>query len=141
MKALRQHKILIFLLIFSFVGHITLIHSYVEDLVLCVSYDGEVKLEQVNGADECSPELQLTTAGSVTGEFFSTNDCEDIPLESFCTNDEQTLPKNSFSVVKFSLPEISIKIADFERKTFRITQKQTVINTSLDNFTSVLLLI
>ena len=86
MKITQRNKIINLVLILSILSHITYLHNYLDDYILCYGNDGHITIEKLSDCNECS-NLDLIS----TNIYFDYDDCTDFPILNSCFEDTEFL--------------------------------------------------
>ncbi len=141
MKIFRNNITISAVLIITLLSHVTVIHTFVKDLVLCINDNGNVKIEKINDCESCAPFLTDVFGVENGGQNLSDISCEDIPLEKFCFEENQLITKTDIFLWKLSVSSILPQLNNSDPDTYLIPLNTTIKNFTLSNYTSVLLLI
>ncbi len=142
MKKFRNNITVNAIIIFSILSHVTLIHTFAKDLVVCLNEEnGNVKIEKINDCEECKIPLEVLYNSSLVEKSISDIDCEDIPLDEFCFEENQLMPKIDILFWKLLVKTIMPDVTEYDTLKYFIADKTFNFNLTLENYTSVLLLI
>ncbi len=141
MKIFRNKIPINVIIIISILSHVTLLHTFAKDLVVCLNDNGNVKIEKINDCEECTTSLEVLLNSGFNKKSISDIDCEDIPLDEFCFEENQLLPKADVLFWKLFVTAIVPNINEYTAVNYIVISGESSYNFILQNYTSVSLLI
>ena len=133
-------KFINILIVISLLSHLTILHNFLEDYVICYGSDGHIAVENVNDCVEC-PSIDFSTLDYSAIEGVKNSECEDISLDQHCFAENQFITKNNVDLPNFI---IAIKTV-LSRQENQVNRYHSLnnnnINRILDSYTTISLLI
>ncbi|MFA8342811.1 MAG: hypothetical protein ACEPO8_07530 [Rhodothermaceae bacterium] len=120
---------------FILFSHITLIHNFEQNYIICSEDNGRVHIEEI-GNSHCH------NATDLFSNLISNKDCEDENIDENCFEENQLLTKNNIISklikVKNNISGILPAVDNKTKNSFDIIPQ---VNNTLENYSTVLLLI
>lgn len=135
------YKIINTVLIIVFLSHLTFLHDYLGNYVICYGADGHEAIERINECDDCmSSNFQVPEI--LQGiETVAQSDCEDIALEENCISESQFIPKKKITVSTSIVKVATIKLTPCRNTEINPITNRIFENITIENYTTVSLLI
>ncbi|MBT8378864.1 MAG: hypothetical protein KJN64_06525 [Ignavibacteria bacterium] len=136
-----EFKFINVVIVISLLSHLTILHNFLEDYVICYGTDGHIAVENVNDCDEC-PSIDLSTLDYFANEEVKKPECEDISIDQHCFEGNQFIINNNIDLPStiLVLNAVFSKSKD-EIKFYYSPNTNNNKNQILDSYTTVSLLI
>ncbi|MFH1528977.1 MAG: hypothetical protein ABIJ40_11380 [Bacteroidota bacterium] len=145
MNIVVRNKVINVFLLFSMLSHVTFLHNYFDNYILCYGADGRIAIENANDFSECEgvkifdKEVRPNNTGATTVD---NTDCEDVSLDENCFEENQFLSKNKIVIPDYILKTNQLVLpSENEVNSFHQIDFNLTDNTILENYTTVSLLI
>ena len=142
MNSIQSKKILSLFLIVSMLSHVTFLHNYLDDYVLCYGNDGHTAIEKLNDCDEY---LNLEVRNSTefnNNVHFNNDDCTDFPIFDSCFEDNEFVIDKKVNFGINFISNILHKVKpQYKTKHILITNLTTLKDSILESYSTVSLLI
>lgn len=141
MNTLR-YRVINIVLMFVMLSHLTFIHNFIYDYVLCYGNDGHIQIENINEFENCKSRSIFEVEKTISTYIISSVDCEDVSLDENCFEEEQFIFNkrvNSYAVILKS--NISIYLTENQKNGTDKIEINRFGSNVLENYTTVSLLI
>ncbi|VAX15509.1 hypothetical protein MNBD_IGNAVI01-3030 [hydrothermal vent metagenome] len=143
MKLKVINKIISISLIVIMFSHLTFLHNFFQDYVLCNELDGNVTVENINEhaafSNSSSSAISITAGQSI----YDVNNCQDTLLDEYCIDENGFIPKDKVDLnVNLANTWETITPSENEFKIYKFVDKTLLKeNHILKNYSTVSLLI
>ena len=122
-------------------SHLTFMHSFVQNYIICYGSDGHIQIENVNDCGSCENHPIFESA-EITISYLSSTDCNDVSLDENCLDDAQFFSKNKITINAGNQKNnIFIFRSGNHKRTLNKIDTITFGNNILENYTTVSLII